>query len=401
MTLDGTVKSIEDNGYVLDLGVPLTRKPQASSSASATPTVTTFVSFAEAAKLSPDRHKTHEASAQWQVGQIVQSRIHTVPKTGSTCTVFLDPGGIAASLLKAASSIDCILPLHLVKCLITAVIPGQGLNVKFLAYYKGTIDAVSLGCTGDGKTLEERFKTGQEIRARVLWHTVSSHSGFPDDDAVQLGEKTFCLTSLEHCVKMVPSGLPLNLKTEYDHLLSENIEPILKYPIGYVFQSVRVCRVWEEWGVYVICSNGESGEPISGSAGAGVSDPPVIGFIHISALSNSHVDSIPYRVGTTHKARVIGISPIDGMLQLSSQPSVIDQPYLRPQDVPVGEIVTAEIGKLTPGALFLSISGGLDCVVWPDHYSDVKHKHPEKKFKVGSKVAARVSIMFTIMFRHL
>lgn len=51
--------------------------------------------------------------------------------------------------------------------------------------------------------------------------------------------------------------------------------------------------------------------------------------------------------------------------------------------------------------MFISISGNVDGVVWPVHYSDIALKHPEKKFKVGANIKARVSaslVLLTVSF---
>ena len=48
------------------------------------------------------------------------------------------------------------------------------------------------------------------------------------------------------------------------------------------------------------------------------------------------------------------------------------------------------MARLTPQALFVSIGGTSDAIVWPIHYSDTRLKHPEKKFKPGAKVKGRV-----------
>jgi rRNA biogenesis protein RRP5 len=101
------------------------------------------------------------------------------------------------------------------------------------------------------------------------------------------------------------------------------------------------------------------------------------------------------------------------LVQLSLQPSVLEQAFLRVSDVKVGEIVKVSplrtthaafsslsltthdtqgtVKRLSDTALFVSISGNVDGVVWPLHYSDIKLKHPEKRFKIGNVVKARVS----------
>jgi rRNA biogenesis protein RRP5 len=41
--------------------------------------------------------------------------------------------------------------------------------------------------------------------------------------------------------------------------------------------------------------------------------------------------------------------------------------------------------------LFVSISGNVDGVVFPNHYADIRLKHPQKRFKEGSSIKCRVS----------
>lgn len=121
----------------------------------------------------------------------------------------------------------------------------------------------------------------------------------------------------------------------------------------------------------------------------------------------------PWKVGAVHRGRVIGYSAVDGLVQLTFQPSVLEQSFLRVSDVKVGEVIKVRrlllsqifnellirndlpilqgtVKRLTDSALFVSISGNVDGVVWPVHYADIKLKHPEKKFKVGASVKARV-----------
>lgn len=91
-----------------------------------------------------------------------------------------------------------------------------------------------------------------------------------------------------------------------------------------------------------------------------------------------------------HRARVIGFSALDGLIQLSLQPTILEQSFLRVSDVKVGEIIKGTVKRLSDNALFVSISGNVDGVVWPMHYSDIRLKHPEKKFKAGANVKARI-----------
>lgn len=47
--------------------------------------------------------------------------------------------------------------------------------------------------------------------------------------------------------------------------------------------------------------------------------------------------------------------------------------------------------NLTDRGLFVSISGSVHAVVWPNHFADIRLKHPERKFKVGNSIKCRVN----------
>lgn len=85
-----------------------------------------------------------------------------------------------------------------------------------------------------------------------------------------------------------------------------------------------------------------------------------------------------------------GYFAIDGYLQLSLRPSVLEKRFLQVSDVTVGEVVKGTIKKLTESALFVSLSGNVDGVVWPIHFADIPLKHPQKKFKPGGSIKCRV-----------
>ncbi len=64
---------------------------------------------------------------------------------------------------------------------------------------------------------------------------------------------------------------------------------------------------------------------------------------------------------------------------------------MRVSEVEVGEIVNANIVKLgLPNAIFLQLQGHVDGVVFANHFADVKLTQPEKRFKPGLQVKARV-----------
>jgi rRNA biogenesis protein RRP5 len=87
---------------------------------------------------------------------------------------------------------------------------------------------------------------------------------------------------------------------------------------------------------------------------------------------------------------VTGYHPLDGLLQLSLRPSVLEKKFIRVRDVEVGEVIKGTVKKLTDSALFVEISGNVDGVVWPNHYADIVLKHPQKRFKPGGSIKCRI-----------
>jgi rRNA biogenesis protein RRP5 len=110
---------------------------------------------------------------------------------------------------------------------------------------------------------------------------------------------------------------------------------------------------------------------------------------HVSSLSSSG----PWKIGSVHRARVTGHFLFDGLVQLSLKPSVLEQKFLKISDVEVGEVVKGTIKRLTEAGLFVSMSGNIDGVVWPNHFADISLKQPSKRFKPGASIKCRVRLI--------
>ncbi|GAA97773.1 uncharacterized protein L969DRAFT_42922 [Mixia osmundae IAM 14324] len=325
LLLPVSVKSVEDNGYVLDLRL----KDE----------MTSFVKFEEA-----------QTSRKLIGGQVITARLIKLASNGRTCTLAIDATRIRAAALATAPTLHGLLPGNQVNAIVSAVIPGRGLNVKFLGFFDGTIDHTHL-------VIGKEYKEGNKIKARLLW------SSAPTLDAA----RTFALSALPHVLKLAPPLLG-------DTLLKEAV------PIGTFVDSVKVNRTESEHGLACTARLGAN---------------ECAAFVHISRVSDEHLGTLsaksgPYCPGTTHRGRVIGLALLDGALQISLQPSVLAQRFLRVSDVVVGEAVKATIKRITSKAMFVSVDGNVDAVVWPLHYSDIKLKHPEKRFKIGDVVKGRI-----------
>ncbi|KAF9477538.1 nucleic acid-binding protein [Pholiota conissans] len=330
-TLSASIKSKEDHGYILDLGIP---------------DISGFMSF----KATSGCHKNEDTKLA--TGSLVNVTVTKISANGRTCTVNTDPAIFAISFLSEISSVTSVLPGTLVSGLVTSVHPA-GINVQVLGFFEGTIDQLHLG--HDPKA----YKLGKKIKARILYD-------------YSLSPPKFALTLAEHTMKLSPCLTPRK-----DNEIAKTVQEA--YPIGTKLESVKVLGLETERGLIVEV------------------EPGIEGFVHISHTSDDHVPSLlasgPWKVGSIHPARVTGYFAFDGLLQLSLRPSVLDQKYLQVSDADVGEVIKGTIKKLTPTALFVSLSGGIDGVVWPNHYADIILKHPAKRFKEGASIKCRVLVV--------
>lgn len=329
------VKSVEDHGYILDLGVP---------------DISGFLSFKDA-KQSP-----HLGERRLTVGHLLDVCITKLSSNGRTCNVTVNPDSVASSSLTEVTNVTSVVPGALVSALITAVQPA-GLNLQVLGFYNGTIDQFHLP-SGE---VEDNFKVGQKVKARVLY------------DITPSTPPRFALSLADHVVSMTDKSVD----NSGDGKLTGLYEA---FTIGMPVDPVKVIRVESERGLIVEVT------------------PTIQGFVHISQVSDEHVPTLsassgPWKVGTMHRARVTGYHPFDGLLQLSMKPSVLEQKFLQVGEVKVGEVIKGTVKKLTDSALFVSISGNVDGVIWPNHYADIHLKHPQKRFKPGGSIKCRILVV--------
>ncbi|GJE87565.1 U3 snoRNP-associated protein Rrp5 [Phanerochaete sordida] len=323
------VKSVEDHGYILDMGVP---------------EISGFLSFKDA-KQSP-----HIGERRLTVGHLLDVCVTKLSSNGRTCNVTVNPESVASTSLTEVSNVSSIVPGALVSALVTMIQP-TGLNLQVLGFYNGTVDQFHLP-PGD---VEDNFKLGQKVKARVLY------------DISPSTPPRFALSLAAHVVALADKtvdGAPLRAA----------------FAVGTPVDPVRVLRVEPERGLVVHVA------------------PALEGVVHISQVADEHVPALaanagPWKVGTMHRARVTGYHPLDGLLQLSMKPSVLEQKFLQVGEVKVGEVIKGSVKKLTDSALFVSISGNVDGVIWPNHYADIHLKHPQKRFKPGGSIKCRILVV--------
>lgn len=341
-TLMASVASVEDHGYVMDIGLAESKitgflpKKEVDSGISETRLQPGNAFLCITTGLSANRKVVLLSSKTDKLGNI-----KNFPADATTINTFV-PGTAVEILVNEISE--------------------HGLIGKVMGDLDVTADLIHSGIGPNGTDLAAKYKVPSKVKARVI-------CTFPEAKIPKLG-----ISILDH-VK--------SLQTIHAQVGEEIKSPLHALPISSLVAECEVKRVEADIGLFV-----------------DVGVQGVHGFVHISRVKDGKVDGLyetsgPFKVGSKHKGRVVGYNAFDGLYLLSFEKSVLDQPFLRIEDVPVGDIVNGVIEKLLVGengvsGLIVKLAEGISGLVPDTHLSDVRLQHPEKKFREGSKVKARV-----------
>ncbi|KAI0480568.1 hypothetical protein GGR56DRAFT_664148 [Xylariaceae sp. FL0804] len=334
-----TVVSDEDHGFVMDLGLPdsasrgfLSRKELAEDIAEP--------------RMQPGSVALCLVTGKRANGKILQ--LTTLPKKL----------GKVQNFASQATTINVFLPGCAVEFMVSEI-TNRGIAGKVMGSLDVTADLIHSGLGPKALDLESKYSVGKKVKARVICN-------FPAAKEPKIG-----ISLLDHVVSMQSKQT------------TSNQLPHKALTTSSVVEQCTITKVESDIGVFV---------------DVGVDGVP--GFVHISRLKDGKVDMIsestgPYSVGSTHRGRVMGYNPMDGLFQLSFERSILEQPFLRIEDVPIGQVVTGVIEKLLVNqegvsGLLVKLAEGIHGFVPEMHLADVRLQHPEKKFREGLKVKARV-----------
>ncbi|KAF3482254.1 rRNA biogenesis protein RRP5 [Arthroderma uncinatum] len=263
-----------------------------------------------------------------------------------------------AHFLNTAPTINAFLPGTAAEVLITEVTP-RGMAGKIMGMLDTVVDVIHSGSSDGKRDLTNKYHPGAKIKGRLI-------ATYPTSDPIKLG-----FSILDSVMKFSPTAT-LTSGDDKDTPAISDIIP-----------EVKVTYVDSTLGLYVQLGSTKHQ-----------------GFVHLSRVADERVDSIsssdgPYKVGSTHEGRIIGFSAMDNMFLVSLEPKIIDQPFLRLEDVTVGSVVKGKIEKLLIGengidGLIVSLTDTISGLVPGMHMADTKLQHPEKKFREGLKVSVRV-----------
>lgn len=326
VTLQAAVVSVEDHGVIVDVGLEDVKSGFISKS-----------NLPEGVVLSDVR-----------MGTVYLCSVLSVQAKGKTVQLSADL--TATALVKNAPSIEALLPGTLSEILLTQVSP-EGLVGKVMGILDVTADFLHSGSYLDKESFASKYQIGQKIKGRLL----ASFS--------KVDNKRLAFSVLDDLISI-------------KNALEEGFE------LSSTIDRATVVSVAHGLGIYFALPSGAKG------------------FAHISRLSDKTVDTLseisgPYKLGTEHQARILDYNPIDGLYVLSLQKSVLDQPFLRLDDVKPGLTVKGTVEKILLGrngvhGILVKVSAGITGFVSLIHLSDTILKNPEKKYREGMDVKAKV-----------
>ncbi|KAF2646345.1 nucleic acid-binding protein [Massarina eburnea CBS 473.64] len=263
--------------------------------------------------------------------------------------------------LTEAPTIDVFLPGTAVDLLITDL-SQTTITGKLLGLMDATADIIHSGAAEKATDLTEKYKAGSKIKARIIF----THE---ESDMKKVG-----VSILDHV---------LSLSTRMSGKPKERKAPLDVVPVSSFVQEAKVIKVEPVLGVFF---------------DLGVRD--VVGYAHVSKLADAKVDTPselagPFQLASKHKARVVGYNAFDGMIQLSLQEKILAQPFLRLEDIKLGQVVKGKVQKLFADktgstAVIVHLADGIYGFVSEIHLADVRLQHPERKFREDTSVTARV-----------
>lgn len=344
--VQASILSVEDHGLIMDLG---------TGDAG-------FRGFMSSKELGPSVD-----TSSLEEGSVYLCLVTGKSSNGSIIKLSADSQKISnikkGSFLTSAPTVNSFLPGTAVDVLISEVAPS-GIAGKVMGLLNVTADLIHSGAAASGKDLEQKYSTGSKVKGRII-------CTFPTVDEKKLG-----ISLQDHIVYWRP-------KTTSSASVTEDTLPTRMLPVSTIVNEAKVVKV--EQGTGLLVDVGVKG---------------VRGFVHISKISDGKIETLSestgaYKIGSVHKARIIGYNSLDGLFIVSMEPRVISQAFLRVEDVKIGQVVKGTVEKMMVNetgvnGIIVKIAEGITGLVPELHLADIHLQHPERKFKEGSSVTARV-----------
>lgn len=323
-------------------------------------------------------------------GMVVSGEICSREDRGYTVSLGLPTVGSAefVGFLPEENSTADLRPGKTISCLVAASFDNRKSRVVTLSVatattamtvFKESADVTSLRC---GTLVNAQIKSVEEGYLSVAF---SGHQGRIDllnlPDAVMLRrQKKVELADSFTVGKKIAARIIFADLEEKQFLLSAKTSLIEWAPkmeserIGLPTTEAIIFRI--DQGLGVVISLGEAS----------------FAYVHISRLADERVEKIEgqYKVGTAHPARIIGFDAFSGLYQASLRPSTLKEQVLRIEDVHPGQDIRAEVAKIEPFGLIVTVNERIRAVCPNFHLTEVHSEKAGKTYQIGQKYKFRI-----------
>ena len=331
--IPGEIKSIEDRGYVVDLGLQKD--------------VVGFLAFGV------------QESEKMVIGSVVQCRV----SAKNRAVVTLELAGNEVNKAAGLKNYNSLRPGTLVENVEIKAIHEGLLNVMINETHMGQIDIFNLpvpSTLANPKTntpgISSNYFVGMKIpAARIVFA----------DCHVGADEKSIILSAL-------PSVLSSDkVRREIEAIPDETAA------IGTKFDEARIVRIDPSLGV-ILALDSEGSE---------------FAQVHISRLSDENITKItaPYRQNSLHPCRIIDYDPFAAIAIASMAPSCLNQQFLSIESIPVGSVVRGEVTTITPGlGILVNLSERIRALCPINQLTETQSQDALKSYRLGQKFKFRV-----------
>ena len=299
-------------------------------------------------------------------GAIILCLVKSITSNGTVIKLSSEPQLLANlkkhCLSSATSTVDHLLPGAVVEVLLSSA-HSQGFTGKAIGLVNVTADMLHSGQLAGQHAAKHDFFEGSKVKARIVWAFVGT------------GTKTVGVSVLPHLLALSKLGIVAESgATE---------TPVDLLPISTIKDDFEVRSIVSNVGLVL-----------------DVGVPDILGFAHISRVSDEKVKSISghdnkFKVGSRHRGRVVGYNPMDGLFMLSFESRILDLPFLNLEEVPIGQKMNVVVERILspangPMGVIAGLTDSISGLIPETHFADVPLQLPERKFKVGQAMPARV-----------
>ena len=340
VVVQGEVSSIEDHGAIIDLGL-------ASGKAVA------FISSTELGDLK---------LSSLEIGMPILCSVSSSNTNEKVVQLSADPKRFKAqNCVKTTTNVESLLPGTAIELMVHES-TAHGIRGKMMNLVDVTSDIVHSGQLSSQATENTSPESGKKTRARVIFAKEEN------------GHRHLGVSILPHI---------LSLESSRSSDLDSSATATDSLPTGSIIDEMKIIKVIPSRGLLL---------------DVGVEQLP--GFAHISRISDKRVKELSattdqWREGSVHRGRITGFNPIDGVFLVSLENGILELPFLGLDDARPGQIVQGIVSKFKSingeiGGVVLEITDSVSGLVPANHLSDVQLQFPEKKFKIGSAIKARL-----------